>query len=943
MAEALGLQDFDDKNLKSCCCFHQEDTPSLIYNPKNYTFHCFGCQKTVDIIDVFMLKEHLSYIEAVKKLFDLAGIKHSFGEWNVKTKHQYIYPKEESSDNDKSQVYEYFATRKISKETVDHFDVRADGKGNAVFNYYDSNDVLTMVKYRPARKIDKRKKEPKCWCQPGADTSHLLFNMNRVNINEPLLIQEGECLCGEAEVFTEDGWVRLDEYAGQRVMQVDKTLGANFVKPLAYIKKEYEGNMVVSSTYGNYHTETTENHNLVFIKQDGTVFKQPAKEKARWDSYIPIAIKHNGSGSSWSNDEIALLLAISADAALDYREDGRKYARFGLKKQRKIDRLIGILERLKIPYTNNPVSKQGFRSICFHVPHKIESKMLPWWFVTNTTLEQKRFIIEEMVHWDGNHVPNRNQYEYSSKIKHNADVMQAVASTCGYASTIMERSKRMESGKICYWYKVSILFDKNTISSQAFNKNKQVYHAKQMVYCVTVPSGMILVRQKDKISVTGNCDALAAYESGFHNVVSVPLGAGNFQWLTENWDWLEQFPKIIVCADNDDPGIKMQKEVVFRLGSWRTMVVDIPQTVKTKNGREIAIKDLNEYLYYCGKEKTFELLMNAKDTPVPSLIDFADIEEQDLSSIEGIETGIQPLDKEIMRLFYSSLTVLSGTPGAGKTSLLSQIVCQSLEEEKPVWMFSRESPAWMTKNWIEHILAGRHHLKEFEGANDSKYWLVDYDAKKDISTFYKDMLKIYRDEYQNDRESLQTSMIDAVRKYGCRLFIIDNLMTVDLGGGEDLNERQTDFIKWLIQFAVKYGVAVVLVCHPRKLQTGITNVGIYDISGSSNIINLAHRAIGLKRVTPKERQGVEKENGGGWKVKPIKHNVILELIKDRLTGKANIEIGLYYDAPSRRFFTNEEEYNRQYRWDKGKYPALEYPIQDEEDEVYGKIKGGDKS
>lgn len=133
------------------------------------------------------------------------------------------------------------------------------------------------------------------------------------------------------------------------------------------------------------------------------------------------------------------------------------------------------------------------------------------------------------------------------------------------------------------------------------------------------------------------------------------------------------------------------------------------------------------------------------------------------------------------------------------------------------------------------------------------------------------------------------------------------------------------------------------MCHPRKLQTGITNVGIYDISGSSNIINLAHRAIGLKRVTPKERQGVEKENGGGWKVKPIKHNVILELIKDRLTGKANIEIGLYYDAPSRRFFTNEEEYNRQYRWDKGKYPTLEYPIQDEEDEVYGKIKGGDKS
>ena len=42
MAEELGLEDFDEKNLKACCCFHEEETPSLIFNPKNYTFHCLG-------------------------------------------------------------------------------------------------------------------------------------------------------------------------------------------------------------------------------------------------------------------------------------------------------------------------------------------------------------------------------------------------------------------------------------------------------------------------------------------------------------------------------------------------------------------------------------------------------------------------------------------------------------------------------------------------------------------------------------------------------------------------------------------------------------------------------------------------------------------------------------------------------------------------------------
>ena len=54
MAELLELNDFDDKNLKACCPYHNEDTASFIYNKKNYSFHCFGCNKTVDIIDILI-------------------------------------------------------------------------------------------------------------------------------------------------------------------------------------------------------------------------------------------------------------------------------------------------------------------------------------------------------------------------------------------------------------------------------------------------------------------------------------------------------------------------------------------------------------------------------------------------------------------------------------------------------------------------------------------------------------------------------------------------------------------------------------------------------------------------------------------------------------------------------------------------------------------------
>ena len=625
MAEMLQLEDFDEHNLKALCCFHAEDTPSLIYNPKNYTFHCFGCQKTVDIIDVFMQTQNCTYIEAVKKLFEAAGVRYSFGEANVKTRHQYIYPKEEDLNNDRTSVYAYLAQRGISKETADYLDIRADKEGNMVFNYYDTNDVLTMVKYRPSHRIDKRLKQPKCWCQPGADTTPLLYNINRINTNEPLIIAEGE------------------------------------------------------------------------------------------------------------NDCAALI------------------------------------------------------------------------------------------------------------------------------------------------------------------------------------------------------------ESGFHNAVSVPLGASNTHWISENWDWLEQFSSIIICSDNDDPGIKLQKEAVYRLGSWRTKVVDIPLIMTSKKGREVRVKDVNEVLYYCGKEAVINLIANAKDTPVPSVVDFSDVKEVDLSDIDGCSTEIQPIDKEVMRLFYGSLTILSGTPGSGKTSFLCQLIAHSIDRERNVWLFSRELPDWMTKNWIEYILAGNRNITEYEAKNHAKYYKVNPDAKQKISEFYKDRLMIYRDEYPNTVEDIKTSMKDSVRKYGSKLCIIDNLMTVDLGAdSNNMNEKQTEFVNWLIQFAMKYNVAVVLVCHPRKLQTGVTNVGMYDISGSSNIINLAHRAFGLRRVTPKEKEGIPKQDGSGWKVKPIQYDVIFEVIKDRMRGKANLEVGLHYDVPSRRFYTNPEEYDFKFGWDNRRYTSkLPYPMDDSE--VFGEV------
>lgn len=621
--DGFGVKDFDSVHKRCCCPIHAENTPSFIFSPKTNSCHCFGaCGRNYDVIDAFM-HQGLTYMQAVQKLFELAGVAYGFGELGVRTKRSYNYPKPEQNEV-KDAVYAYLAKRKISKETVDYLDIRQDSKGNIAFNYYDLNDTLTMVKYRPTRKIAHG--ENKNWCQQGADTTPILFNMNRINVDQPLLITSGELDCA------------------------------------------------------------------------------------------------------------------------------------------------------------------------------------------------------------------------------------------------------------------------------------------------------------------------AAVEAGFINAVSIPLGDGNTHWIPECQDWLEQFKEIIIAHDNDESGLKFAKEVVPRLGSWRCKIVNIPEYYEDEEDKKHSVKDINEMLYFFGKDKVLEAIVNAQDSPVPSLVDFADVEDVDLTDIDGIRFGIDALDKELMRLFYGSFTIISGTPGSGKTSFLYQLICQALDQEKNCWVYSKELPAWMSRNWLMYLLAGRRHLVEYVSPEGATYYRVKPEAKKKISDFYRGKLMLYKDDWSNDVKSIQDSMIDSVRKYGSKLFLLDNMTTIDLGANDDNKwQKQTELVNWLIQFSMKYNVCTILVCHPRKMQDLTENVGLYELSGTANLINLAHRAISLRRIGKKEKAGIPNAKGDGWVKPPCPYDVVVSVQKDRLRGRANLECGLYYDVPSRRFFTKPEEFEHNYAWDTTEYiDHVPYPVVDTEEEIFGK-------
>ena len=63
------------QNYWGCCPFHNEKTPSFSVNEDKGFYHCFGCGEHGDIISFTMKSENIGFVDAIKELAEMAGLK----------------------------------------------------------------------------------------------------------------------------------------------------------------------------------------------------------------------------------------------------------------------------------------------------------------------------------------------------------------------------------------------------------------------------------------------------------------------------------------------------------------------------------------------------------------------------------------------------------------------------------------------------------------------------------------------------------------------------------------------------------------------------------------------------------------------------------------------------------------------------------------------------
>lgn len=329
------------------------------------------------------------------------------------------------------------------------------------------------------------------------------------------------------EILTVGGFKPLSDVGlDDKVAQYDG-INISFANP-THVVAPYE-----TVVYCNGPVEQTGNHQTLRYTSKNNLIKEEWKDSLKIrDILIPTAGYHNGSGVDLSPEEIRFLVAVQADG--HYERDtrvtrvknGKEYnstpyeigITFHLKKQRKIERLVDILEQNGMRYSIRD-KRSGAKYIT--VGHGTNEKNKEWCErylnskcfsekFLRMSAEQAQVFIEELKYWDGR--STENYPNFVTSLEKNADIVQAVGVLNGYTA-----HKRDRGGT----YSVSLL-------KRGFKTThgKEFTQRRTLVGCLGVPEGNIIVRQGGFCFITGNCpgDNLQPY------VLDYKSKSGNVDW-----------------------------------------------------------------------------------------------------------------------------------------------------------------------------------------------------------------------------------------------------------------------------------------------------------------------------------------------------------------------------------------------------------------------------
>lgn len=313
------------------------------------------------------------------------------------------------------------------------------------------------------------------------------------------------CYDDQTEIFTDSGWKFFKDLNQQdRVAEVSPEEGhtLRFRKPDHYYKGHYEGEMILCET-STVNYCVTPNHRMYFRGRDSESYKDWEVKEAREvlgkvkNFQVTATIKQFPIHDASSFEEGWFKGFMLADGY----KDNQSTVGFRLKKIRKIVALERTIKVLGLKYTKT-LCKDGATQFRVKTPlAKNLKKSVDKTFEEEDFSKTSDFIkgaFEGLLEGDGS--VKHKGWVFSSNSEKLVSDLERLATLCGYSSNRGATQYNLNNPS----YKTIVLSRHQATVNKSRGLEEVLIPYKGTVYCVTVPSGLLLVRRKGKQFVCGN-------------------------------------------------------------------------------------------------------------------------------------------------------------------------------------------------------------------------------------------------------------------------------------------------------------------------------------------------------------------------------------------------------------------------------------------------------
>jgi len=318
---------------------------------------------------------------------------------------------------------------------------------------------------------------------------------------------------------------------------------------------------------------------------------------------------------------------------------------------------------------------------------------------------------------------------------------------------------------------------------------------------------------KEIIICEGEIDSMSWEVCGFEYHTSVNQGAPNendanvdkkLECITNCFNAFDQCDTIYIAVDKDANGIRLQSELIRRLGAEKCKLIDFKDC-----------KDANEYLIKYGSFELAQLKKEAKEVRIDGVFTLQDNFDSMMSGFEygqkrGQTTYIDEVDTA-WKWRKGEVNVWSGYQNEGKSLFLKQLctIKAYFDNDKFAFFTPEDMPMDDFYNDLIEMFIGTTS-DPFYGENQ----MSKGDYLEGMSFIDKHFFLIYPD-FDFKLETILEKVKYLVRKKGIDHLIIDPYNTI-----EHLmkpNEREdlyiSRFMAVLKRFAVEQDISIHLVAH----------------------------------------------------------------------------------------------------------------------------------